>query len=71
MTRKGDFFNVANLESVGGRPQEFVDPFHPSESAYIRMLLTMLAKAFASGRAGLYSSLGGAAPDALPEDDFS
>jgi hypothetical protein len=37
------YFNFTNLESFGGRPQEFVDPFHPSEPAYIRMLLTMLA----------------------------
>jgi len=37
------YFNFTNLESFGGRPQEFVDPFHPSEPAYVRMLLTMLA----------------------------
>jgi hypothetical protein len=37
------YFNFTDLESFGGRPQEFVDPFHPSEPAYIRMLLTMLA----------------------------
>lgn len=37
------YFNFTNLDSFGGRPQEFIDPFHPSEPAYIRMLLTMLA----------------------------
>ena len=36
------YFNFTNLESFGGRPQEFIDPFHPSEPAYLRMLLTML-----------------------------
>jgi hypothetical protein len=36
------YFNFTNLESFGGRPQEFIDPFHPSEPAFIRMLLTML-----------------------------
>lgn len=37
------YFNFTSLESFGGRPQEFIDPFHPSEPAYIRMLLKMLA----------------------------
>jgi hypothetical protein len=37
------YFNFTNLESFGGRPQEFIDPFHPSEPAYLRMLITMLA----------------------------
>jgi hypothetical protein len=36
------YFNFTNLETFGGRPDEFVDPFHPSEAAYVRMLLTML-----------------------------
>jgi hypothetical protein len=37
------YFDFTTLESFGGRPDEFADPFHPSEPAYIRMLLTMLA----------------------------
>ena len=37
------YFDFSKLESFGGRPSEFVDPFHPSEPAYIRMLLSMLA----------------------------
>lgn len=36
------YFDFTRLESFNGRPDEFVDPFHPSEPAYIRMLLTML-----------------------------
>jgi hypothetical protein len=36
------YFNFTNLGSFGGRPEEFVDPFHPSEPAYVRILLTML-----------------------------
>ena len=36
-------FDFSKLESFGGRPDEFADPFHPSEPAYIRMLLSMLA----------------------------
>jgi len=37
------YFDFGKLESFGGRPNEFADPFHPSEPAYIRMLLSMLA----------------------------
>ena len=36
------FFDFTRLDSFGGKSDEFVDPFHPSEPAYIRMLLTML-----------------------------
>ena len=36
------YFDFTRLESFGGRPDEFADPFHPSEPAYIRMLLKML-----------------------------
>ncbi len=36
------YFNFSDLDSFGGLPEEFVDPFHPSEKAYLRMLLTML-----------------------------
>ena len=37
------YFDFTKLESFGGRPDEFVDPFHPSEPAYVRMLIAMLA----------------------------
>ena len=37
------YFDFSDLESFGGRPDEFADPYHPSEPAYIRMLLSMLA----------------------------
>jgi hypothetical protein len=37
------YFDFGKLESFGGRSDEFVDPFHPSEPAYIRMLIAMLA----------------------------
>ncbi len=37
------YFNFTRLETFGGRPDEFVDPFHPSETAYLRMLLNMLS----------------------------
>jgi hypothetical protein len=37
------YFDFGKLESFGGRPNEFADPFHPSEPAHIRMLLSMLA----------------------------
>lgn len=37
------YFDFSKLESFGGMPNEFVDPFHPNERAYIRMLATMLA----------------------------
>jgi hypothetical protein len=36
------YFDFTRLDSFGGKSDEFVDPFHPSEPAYIRMLLTML-----------------------------
>jgi hypothetical protein len=36
------YFNFSDLESFGGKPDEFVDPFHPSETAYLRMLQVML-----------------------------
>ena len=36
------YFDFTRLERFGGKRDEFVDPFHPSEPAYIRMLLTML-----------------------------
>jgi hypothetical protein len=36
------YFNFTHLESFGGKADEFADPFHPSEPADIRMLLTML-----------------------------
>jgi hypothetical protein len=36
------YFDFARLEDFGGKADEFIDPFHPSEPAYIRMLLTML-----------------------------
>lgn len=36
------YFDFSKLESFGGRPDEFADPFHPSEPAYIRMLISML-----------------------------
>lgn len=34
--------SLDEYQSFGGTGDEFVDPFHPSEPAYIRMLLTML-----------------------------
>jgi hypothetical protein len=37
------YFDFGKLESFGGSPDEFVDPFHPSEPAYVRMLISMLA----------------------------
>ena len=37
------YFDFSDLGSFGGRPDEFADPYHPSEPAYIRMLLSMLA----------------------------
>jgi hypothetical protein len=36
------YFDFSRLESFGGNADEFADPFHPSEPAYLRMLLTML-----------------------------
>ena len=43
MRRQGVlYFNFMRLDSFGGKPDEFIDPFHPSEPAYIRMLLAML-----------------------------
>jgi hypothetical protein len=30
------------MESFAGKADEFADPFHPSEPAYVRMLLAML-----------------------------
>ena len=36
------YFDFADLRSIGGRAEEFVDPYHPSEPAYVRMLLTMM-----------------------------
>ena len=36
------YFNFTDLESFGGKADEFADPFHPSEPALVRMLLTML-----------------------------
>ena len=36
------YFDFSRLSSFGGRAVEFVDPFHASEPAYLRMLLTML-----------------------------
>jgi hypothetical protein len=36
------YFNFTRFASFGGDPGEMVDPFHPSEPAYVRMLLTML-----------------------------
>jgi hypothetical protein len=35
------YFNFTRLESFGGKADEFADPFHPSEPADLRMLLTM------------------------------
>jgi len=35
------YFNFTRLESFAGRREEFVDPFHPSEPASVRMLLAM------------------------------
>jgi hypothetical protein len=35
------YFNYTRLTSFGGRKDEFVDPFHPSEPASVRMLLSM------------------------------
>jgi len=36
------YFNYTRLSSFDGRKEEFVDPFHPSEPASVRMLLAML-----------------------------
>lgn len=36
------YFNFTNLDAFDGRAEEFVDPFHPSEAAYVRMLVKML-----------------------------
>ncbi len=36
------YFNFTRLESFGGQSDEFVDPFHVSEPACVRMLLKML-----------------------------
>jgi hypothetical protein len=36
------YFNFTHLQSFAGKVDEFVDPFHPSEPAHIRMLLAML-----------------------------
>ena len=35
------YFDFSRLESFAGHADEFADPFHPSEPAYLRMLLTM------------------------------
>jgi hypothetical protein len=35
------YFDLSRLEAFGGREDEMIDPFHPSEPAYIRMLLHM------------------------------
>lgn len=36
------YFNFTDIKSFGGKEYEFIDPIHPSEPAYIRMLLTMM-----------------------------
>ena len=36
------YFDFSRLESFGGHPDEFVDPFHPTETAFLRMLTVML-----------------------------
>jgi hypothetical protein len=36
------YFDFTRLGDFDGKADEFVDPFHPSETAYLRMLLAML-----------------------------
>lgn len=36
------YFDFTDLRSFDGRANEFVDPYHPSEPAYVRMLLKMI-----------------------------
>lgn len=36
------YFNFSDLSSFGGKADEFIDPFHPSEPAFVRMLKVML-----------------------------
>ena len=36
------YFDFTRLESFGGRGNEFFDPFHPTETAVLRMLLRIL-----------------------------
>lgn len=36
------YFDFTRLESFGGRGDEFFDPFHPTETAVLRMLLRIL-----------------------------
>jgi hypothetical protein len=36
------YFDFTKIEDFAGRADEFVDPYHPGETAYLRMLLTML-----------------------------
>jgi hypothetical protein len=36
------YFDFTRLQDFGGKPDEFVDPFHPAETAYLRVLLAML-----------------------------
>jgi hypothetical protein len=39
------YFNFSRIETFGGRAEEFVDAFHPSEPAYLRIFLTMMKDA--------------------------
>lgn len=36
------YFDFADIDSFGGNTEEFVDPFHPSETAVLRILLKMI-----------------------------
>jgi len=36
------YHNFTRLQDFGGRLDGFVDPFHPAETTYLRVLLTML-----------------------------
>jgi hypothetical protein len=35
------YFDFSDIDSFGGRANEFIDPVHPSETAYLRILLKM------------------------------
>ena len=39
-----DYFDFSDLKSIDGDPSEFIDPYHPSEPAYLRMLIRMASK---------------------------
>lgn len=39
-----DYFDFSDLASIDGDPSEFIDPYHPSEPAYLRMLIRIASE---------------------------